>query len=263
MLSFYNSLVFPTAMVNEYYEAARHQQRAWDDSGLSSILSHVDTTGEEINISFYLHRTLVNDLTRARSPNAPRVVLYSHGNAEALDSGNRGFMRELSQRWGCSVAAYDYCGYGDSKGEPTEQNCYRNIEAVWRRLVDEEGFRPENIILLGRSIGTGPTVYLAMQHPEVHKMILISPMKSVIQCVLPFTIPGLDMFPSLNRISQVKVPTLFIHGRADDVIPFSHGEALYHRSQASNRVPVWVDRAGHNDIFVEEVYEGLRMFITT
>lgn len=56
MLRFYHSLVFPAAMVNEYYVAARHQQRAWDDSGLNSIPSHTDTMGNVINISFYLHR---------------------------------------------------------------------------------------------------------------------------------------------------------------------------------------------------------------
>ncbi|RUS27568.1 hypothetical protein BC938DRAFT_483051 [Jimgerdemannia flammicorona] len=103
---------------------------------------------------------------------------------------------------------------------------------------------------------------LTLHGPSVPKMILLSPMRSVIQCVLPFSIPLLDMFPTDKRIPKIRIPTLFIHGVDDEVVPFTHGQYLYEKSPSRGMVdPIWVQGAGHNDIFVPELMAGVKAFI--
>ena len=66
-------------------------------------------------------------------PNAPFTILYVHGNGE--DLGHiRPFLEGYRKR-GFSVVSYDYRGCGTSQGKPTEKTSYRDIEAVYRRIM--------------------------------------------------------------------------------------------------------------------------------
>ena len=60
---------------------------------------------------------------------------------------------------------------------------------------------PENIILYGRSLGSGPTCYLA-EKEKVGGVILHAPLMSVYRVImqtLRFTLPT-DMFPNIDRV---------------------------------------------------------------
>ncbi len=98
-----------------------------------------------------------------KNPKAAVTLLYSHGNGEDLES----VLPLLSeyQRRGFSVLAYDYPGYGRSPGKSSEQGAYRAIDACYRFLTDEQSVSPEQIVLYGRSLGSGPAVDLASREP--------------------------------------------------------------------------------------------------
>ena len=70
---------------------------------------------------------------------------------------------------------YDYTGYGQSYGKPSEQNTYADIEAAYRYLVEKYGAKEEDIILYGQSVGSGPTIDLATCLPDLRAVILHSP----------------------------------------------------------------------------------------
>uniref|UniRef100_A0A183D9M1 Hydrolase_4 domain-containing protein n=1 Tax=Gongylonema pulchrum TaxID=637853 RepID=A0A183D9M1_9BILA len=76
------------------------------------------------------------------------------------------------------VYAYDYSGYGISTGSPSEKNVYADIEAAYQHIHKTRG-KNVRIALVGYSIGTAPTVYLASKHPpNLCGIVLIAPFTS-------------------------------------------------------------------------------------
>ena len=189
------------------------------------------------------------------------TVLYSHGNAE--DIGNS---IELYQQWrndGWGILPYDYPGYGHSSGSPSESSSERAIDAAWSFLTGDHSVTPSKIIVVGRSVGSGPSVYLASKHPCAG-LVLISPFTSTfaIHSPLQHILPG-DRFPNLKRIRKIDTPLLVIHGERDSIIPTDHGRTLHQASPAKIKHFVGVPNAGHNDIDWMDVVSPTRAFATT
>ncbi|MFA6104336.1 MAG: alpha/beta hydrolase [Victivallaceae bacterium] len=177
------------------------------------------------------------------SPAAAYTLLYSHGNGEDLFD-LKSFLAEYNSH-GYSVLCYDYEGCGASQSKPDEQHTYRDIEAVYRYMTGTLKIPPDKIILYGRSVGSGPTCYLAEKSPAAG-MVLQSPFTSAFKVVCPVPLP-FDKFPNLARIGNIKMPILIMHGRLDGVIPFLHGQTLF---KAANQPKYFfeVPEAGHNDL---------------
>ncbi|MEH2222110.1 alpha/beta hydrolase [Nostoc sp.] len=183
---------------------------------------------------------------------AKYTILYSHGNSE--DLGDIKQILEKLHAWGFSVFAFDYRGYGTSQGKSTESHAYEDINSAYNYLTKNLKIPPERIIVLGRSVGGGSAVNLAMQKP-VAGLIIESSFISAFQVIVPFRILPFDKFPNLDKIKKVKCPILVIHGKADNIIPFAHGEKLF-KAAISPKLSLWVEEANHNDLFsiAEEKY---------
>jgi len=198
---------------------------------------------------------------RRGSAGTDRVILYSHGNAE--DLGQRlPYLDMIAQICAADVFAYEYCGYGFSEGEPSEDNCIACIDAAYEYLL--QYFSPNRIVVFGRSIGTGPTIDLAMRTPSVRGVVLQSPMESCGRAALGSTAASLayrmDLFRNYEKIDKVECPVLIIHGTEDEVVPLEHGESLYEACQ--NPVdPLWIEGYGHNDLPNEICLRKVREFI--
>ncbi|MEN8772197.1 MAG: alpha/beta hydrolase [Akkermansiaceae bacterium] len=176
------------------------------------------------------------------------TILWSHGNAQNLESLKPAL--ELFHIRGFGVISYDYPGYGESGGKPTEKGCYRAIEKTYRYLVDEQGVAPKDIILLGQSVGSGPTCWLA-DREEHNSIVLISPFLSAYRSITRIPLfPG-DRFPNYRYLKNVDSPLLVIHGEKDQVIPFSNGKKLFELSPSSDKKLIPVPGAGHNDLFLK------------
>jgi len=190
-----------------------------------------------------------------------RVILYSHGNAE--DLGQRlNYLDLMSQLCASDVLAYDYCGYGFSEGTPTEETCYESIEAAYEYLLQH--FPPNRIILFGRSIGTGPTVELAVRHPELRGVVLQSPMESCGRVVFGPAASWLgyrmDLFRNYEKMDQVQCPVLVMHGTEDDIVPLGNGLAI-HEACKNPVEPLWLEGYGHNDLPNEICLRRVREFL--
>ncbi len=179
-----------------------------------------------------------------RNPDARFTILFSHGNAE--DLGDIEPALSAFAAHGFSVVAYDYSGYGTSAGNPSEQAAYANILTVYEYLLREHGLPPERIIAFGRSVGSGPSVELAIRKP-IGGLILESAFTSAFRVATILPILPFDRFKNIRKISSVRCPLLFIHGRRDGIVAFRHGETLYNRAP-SPKMRLWVDGAGHNNV---------------
>lgn len=174
------------------------------------------------------------------------TILYSHGNAE--DLGNLLPVLELLHGLGFGVFAYDYRGYGASEGRPSVEGVLRDAEAAYAHVAETLGVPDDRLILWGRSVGGGPTVHLASQH-AVAGMVLEATFTSAFCVVTRRPILPFDRLKNLKLMRALQVPLLIIHGRQDLVVPFVHGRRLYECAAKPKR-SVWVDEAGHNDLWL-------------
>jgi alpha-beta hydrolase superfamily lysophospholipase len=193
---------------------------------------------------------VVTALHRPATPGRP-TLLYSHGNAE--DIGHSLPLHQRLSEAGFGVFAYDYPGYGQASGHPTEASCERAIQCAWNHLTQDLGVAPAEVVIVGRSIGSGPSVWLDSR-VKARALVLISPFTSVFAVRPPAhrLIPG-DRFPNEQRIRRSDTPLLVIHGEADRVIPIRHGRAIVEASAAKRKRLVTLPNTGHNDLFLNSM----------
>ncbi len=178
------------------------------------------------------------------NPSARFTLLVSHGNAE--DVGDDRYWLEEVHRAGFAIFAYDYAGYGTSEGRPSEKAAYEDEVAAYDYLTAALKIPAENIIIYGRSVGSGPAVYIAARKP-VAGLILQSPFVSAFRVLTRIPLLPFDKFPNYRDIRLIRCPLLIIHGDADQVIAPWHGRKLFELAKEPKRY-VSVPRAGHNDL---------------
>ena len=195
------------------------------------------------NITLKSGNAEIDALYHYPAPGKP-VLLYSHGNGETLDR----IKPLLNQfiRMGYGVMAYDYAGYGNSTGYPTEKQSYMDIEAAFAYLQKKHKLSPRDIVIMGYSVGSGPSCYLA-EKTAARALIIVSGFASAAQVLLPFSVP-FDQFPNAERLKNCKIPLLIIHGKNDSIVPIRNGKKLFSSSPAAVK-KMYIENAGHNDIF--------------
>ena len=190
-----------------------------------------------------------------------KAIIRCHGNAE--DALSTLDMLEPLAEAGYTVASVDYPGYGLSDGSPDEEGCYRNVHRLYDWLIEKRGFKPEDIIIDGFSIGTGPATELAATRP-CGGLILEAPFLSAPRAVTRVRLLPIDPFPNLKRIGAVKCRVLMIHGTNDGVIPYSQGKALFKLANEPKRF-VSVEDGDHNtlvdDMGFDNYFELIKSFV--
>ena len=161
---------------------------------------------------------------------AEMVLLWFHGNAGNI-SYRYDMIRAMMLGIPVQVFIIDYRGYGRSEGKPTEQGGYLDARAAWDYLTTERGVPPERVIIFGKSLGGAPAIDLA-SHVEPAGLIVQSSFTSAADMAAAV----MPLFPrvflhtkmdSVTKILRVHCPKLFIHSRADEVVPFEMGHRLY------------------------------------
>ena len=184
----------------------------------------------------------------AQREGSPLATLFLHGNGDNITTTAPLASRKsspLDRRF----LMLDYRGYGKSSGRPSEQGLYHDSEAGFIYLLGK-GYRAEQIILHGESLGTAVAIDLASRRPCA-ALILEAPFTSasdVAGTVVPFLGPLLiRSFNSLPKIRWIRVPKFFMQGDRDAVIPLRLGQELFAAAQEPKTF--WmIPGAGHNDI---------------
>ena len=194
------------------------------------------------------------------------TVLFSHGNAGNIS--HRMDSIRIFNSLGMNVLIYDYRGYGESTGRPSEQATYEDIEAVWNYLVGERSIDPGRIVLFGRSLGAAVSAWLAARE-EPGGLILESTFTSVpelgqqIYWWLPVRLLSRIDYNTRERLEEISAPVLVVHSPDDEIIPFEHGKRLL--DAAGDRGELLELSGDHNTGFLtdEEAYrEGLGAFFS-
>lgn len=226
--------------------------------------------------------------------NSRKVLIFSHGNATDLGiiAEHLKFLRDQLH---VTVIGYDYLGYGFTKvkrtdnycnrfmdssigvsesaegdhsyadpdgwespityGFPSENGCYKSLWMTYNWVKNNLGTNDKDIILMGQSIGTGPTCEIASKVSTVSNdlggVILITPFRSAVK-VVTNTIFGwfVDFFRNEDKICDINSPILIIHGTSDEIVHPSHTNELAMVLENADKKykVVWLEGAYHNNI---------------
>ncbi|KAL0431611.1 UNVERIFIED_CONTAM: Alpha/beta hydrolase domain-containing protein 17C [Sesamum radiatum] len=176
-----------------------------------------------------------------RHPMASSTLLYSHGNAADLGQMYELFI-ELSIHLRVNLLGYDYSGYGQSSGKPSEQNTYADIEAAFKCLEENYGTKQEDVILYGQSVGSGPTLDLATRLPRLRAIVLHSPILSGVRVMYSVKRTyWFDIYKNIDKIQLVNCPVLIIHEKYE---------------------PLWIKGGNHCDLeLYPEYIRHLKKFV--
>ena len=168
-------------------------------------------------------------LWHSPAPDRRPTLLFLHGNAGSIADRADRLAFYQSRRMGAAFLSWR--GFGGSSGRPSETGLISDARAAYDHLV-RAGVAPENIVLVGESLGTGIAVPLAAALP-VGAVVLEAPFTSaaaVARIAYPWVPVGLlmkDQFRTSSVIAEVRAPLLILDGERDSIIPFALGKALF------------------------------------
>lgn len=195
----------------------------------------------------------------AERKNAP-AILYLHGVRWNL-TGQLFRIQQL-RALGYSILAIDYRGFGKSHGElPSEASVYEDARIAWERL---EVLQPDPSLRLiyGHSLGGAVAVDLAAQlgqqvakdgKARVRGLVIESTFTSLGDVATAMANTSLPVrwllsqkFDSIDKIGEINMPLLVVHGAADRYVPPRFSEQLFNAAREPKRL-LLVPGATHNN----------------
>lgn len=192
-----------------------------DHGGLRSITHERFRIGADFGL----------DLDAAWFPRKSKAaVLFLHGNRHNITRFYDHYV--LFEKLGISCLAFDYPGYGESTGSPSEQSLYASARAARSFLVNSLGYQPNRIALYGCSLGGSIATELA-SHSEVGCVITESTFtnsRDIGRFLYPY-LPITGFLPLRFRndtnLAAIRAPKLLIHGERDERVPVSMARQLH------------------------------------
>ncbi|MBU1395375.1 MAG: alpha/beta hydrolase [Gammaproteobacteria bacterium] len=201
------------------------------------------------------------------APAARGTLLYLHGNGGNI--GHRLVQIEVFHRLGLNILIVDYRGYGASSGKPGEEGTYQDALAGWDYLTRKKHQRPDRIVLFGESLGGSIAAWLAARQTPAGLVIYasftsVTELAQVLYPMFPASRLARYRYDTRAALQRVSCPLLILHSPEDEIIPFSHGQALLAAAHAPKRLVEL--RGGHNDALLlsREIYaQEVGAFIRT
>jgi len=198
---------------------------------------------------------------------ASGVVLFLHGNG-----GNISYLLDTIEQYhllGLDTFVFDYRGYGESGGRPSEKGTYLDAEAAWQYLTREKGVDPSRIILIGRSLGGAVAAWLA-QTVKPRALVIESSFTSVPDIaadayrLFPARLLTRFKYRTREYLQKATCPVLIVHSPQDELIPFHHAQELF--AEAPEPKEFLQIARSHNEAYFlshQKYLDGLKKFLAT
>ena len=201
------------------------------------------------------------------------TILFFHGNGEIASDYD--FIGPTYQQMGVNLFVADYRGYGQSDGFPSFSSMIQDAHVIYREfrtyLLKNEFLG--SVSVMGRSLGSASAIEIAAHYQnQLACLIIESGFAHTYNLLKRLGIPSSllppekeEMASTLPSIRKIKIPSLFIHGENDMIIPLDDGVALHKSVASENKNILIVPRAGHNDLLLlgpEDYMEAIRKIIS-
>ncbi|MBV6646580.1 MAG: alpha/beta hydrolase [Cyclobacteriaceae bacterium] len=183
------------------------------------------------------------------------VIYYHHGNAGNLNRW--GLVAEFYVDQGYDVLMYDYRGYGKSEGDHNEQAMYEDAQLLYDWLKGK--WREDEIIVFGRSLGTGLASYIAGKNTP-RMVVLETPFFSLLDAAgshfsfLPIKYLSRYAFPNFMNLQECTAPIYVFHGSRDELVPFASGKRLYESLNSGKAFFYEIPGGHHNDLIEFDLF---------
>jgi uncharacterized protein len=180
------------------------------------------------------------------------LIVHLHGNAENMTSHITGALFLLDM--GYPLLAFDYSGYGQSKGTPTLAGIQDDARLVFGYIFANPDTFGSSVFGFGQSMGAYTLARVLPDFPGLRGAILEAGLYSfhTLFCeaypALECTVPE-EGYSALDTLPGSAVPKLFIHGTADGVVPYSHSIRM-HEVAAEPKDILILEGVGHIDAFI-------------
>ena len=182
----------------------------------------------------------------------PDALIYFGGNAEDVSASLPSLSTTFPNH---AIFLMHYRGYGGSSGSPSEQALQEDA----LKLFDKIRAGHPNVVVVGRSLGTGIAIRLATQRP-VSRLVLVTPYESLQDLAATqfpfFPVRWLlaDKYESGRYAPQVTAPTTLVAAQHDEVIPRWSTDRLHARFPPGVARLVVLPGTGHNTISMHPLY---------
>ena len=209
-LYFYQGKLLYHPNVNSYTEV---------DNLIPKIEKVSIPTSDNLNLLGWFHK---KDISK-------KTILFFHGNAGSLE--NRIYKLNHFENLDLNFLIIAWRGFSGNSGKPSEQGLYEDAQSSINWL-ESKGIKEENIILFGESLGTAVAIEIA-QNKKFAGIVLESPFTSMVEMgkkyysFFPVSLLLKDRYESINKIKNIHIPVLVMHGKRDRIVPFKMGKKIY------------------------------------
>ena len=198
-----------------------------------------------------------------------KTVLYCHGNSGNIS--HRSYIVDICQKFEMNLFIFDYRGFGRSSGRPCKKNLKQDSEAAYKYLTKRQKIDPKDLVIWGESLGG----YVAMWTAAKYKcscLILLSTFSGLDDAISYYCSNGIiksvagaysglvglryNQMKARNYIKKVKCPTVIMHSKEDDIIPYKCAKILY--KSVTHGDKKFIDINGYHSspiIKTHEIYE--------
>ena len=158
-----------------------------------------------------------------------KTLIYFHGNAGTLE--NRIHKLNHFQDMNINFLIIAWRGFSGNSGKPTEKGLYNDAKSaiIWLKKL---GLTEKDIVIYGESLGTGVATEIA-QNSNFAGLVLETPFTSMIDAAknfypyIPVSLLLKDKYDNQNKIKNINIPVLVMHGEADQIVPFWMGKRIF------------------------------------
>lgn len=213
-------------------------------------------------------------VSRKQGNDSRRVMLCFPGNAGSRQDRVSEAMEFLDLGW--DVYYFDYRGYADNPGSPSEASFVKDALEVWKFVLADAGVPAERVLICGESMGGGVSIALASElcrsGTPPWGLIVYSTFSSLAETAsrhypwLPVRLLLVDQFDSAKRIRDVDCPLAILHGDQDELVPIELARRLFAAAPEQSRAGVpktfqEIKGAGHNQIPYSALAGGIRALV--
>lgn len=200
------------------------------------------TSGEVLNLQVGTQTVAISTNPRP----GPSAVIYFGGNAEDVSREIPGLSRAFPSS---AIYSLQYPGYGSSSGTPSEKAIFADALT----LFDHVKVKHPDVVVIGRSLGSGVAVWVASQRP-LKRLVLVTPFDSLADAAanqfpyLPVRWLLHDRYESGKYAASVTVPVRILVAADDEIIPRVSSDRLSTRFRQGIASRIVIPGVGHNTI---------------
>ena len=210
-------------------------------------------TQDNIELLSWYHKKNVSDY---------KTILFLHGNAGSLE--DRIYKLNFLGNLDVNFLIIAWRGYSGSSGKPSEFGLYQDAKSALNWL-NSKGITDDKIVLYGESLGTSVAIEVG-QNRNFAGIILEAPFTSMIDIgkkhypFFPVKLLLKDKYVSKNKIKNIKLPVLVMHGKEDKIVPFYMGKKIYDLANQP-KFKYFPDDDDHMMNFDENLINEIHLFL--